>query len=73
MLRLKVVKAAVNCVTLGVDLQGRRGARIYRARRASGPYEEVGVAHGERYVDAAELEPGTGLGHWRGGDFCGSR
>ncbi len=58
MLRLKVVKAAVNCVTLGVDLQGCRGARIYRARRVSGPYEEVGVVHGERYVDAADLEPG---------------
>ncbi len=58
MVRLEVLKAAVNCVTLQVDLQGERGARVYRARRASGPYEEVGVAYEERYVDGADLEPG---------------
>ena len=58
MVKLEVLKAAVNCVILGVDLQGNRGVRIYRARRASGPYEEVGVAYGERYVDGADLEPG---------------
>ncbi len=58
MVRLEVLKAAVNCVVLGVDLQGNRGVRIYRARRASGPYEEVGVAYGERYVDGAYVEPG---------------
>ena len=56
--RLKVVKTAINSVTLSVDLQGNPGARIYRARRASGPYEEVGVARGETYVDTAALEPG---------------
>ena len=58
MLKLKVLQAAVNRVRLGVDLAGRPGARIYRSRRAAGPYEEVGVAFEETYDDTAHLEPG---------------
>ena len=38
MLRLKVKEAAVNYVTLDIDLKGNKGARIYRSRRASGLY-----------------------------------
>ncbi len=57
-LKLKVKDAAVNCVTLDVDLEGNPGARIYRSRRASGPYEEVGLARERTYVDSADLEPG---------------
>ena len=58
MLKLKVKDAAVNCVTLDVDLEGNPGARIYRSRRASGPCEEVGLACERTYVDSADLEPG---------------
>ena len=58
MLNLRVLKSAVNCVTLGVDLQDQNVARIYRARRSSGPYEEVGVADGGTHVDTVDLEPG---------------
>ena len=58
MSKLRVLKAAVNQVVLRVDLGGQKGARIYRGRRESGPYEEVGVAFEETYVDAADLEPG---------------
>ncbi len=58
MAKLRVLKVGVNQVVLGVDLGGQRGARIYRAGRVSGPYEEVGVAFEERYVDAVDLEPG---------------
>jgi hypothetical protein len=70
---LKVADVAINYVKLSVDLKGldakvpvRKGwelkgllgARICRALRPAGPYEEVGVAHEETYVDAADLEPG---------------
>ncbi len=58
MLALKVLKAEVNRVVLRVDLKEHKGARIFRAHRPSGPYEEVGVAFEERYVDAADLEAG---------------
>jgi hypothetical protein len=58
MVKLKVLKTAVNHVTLAVDLRKANLARIYRARRASGPYEEIGIAFEDPYVDAMELEPG---------------
>ena len=58
MLKLKILQAAVNRVRLGVDLAGQTGARIYRSRRAVGPYEEVGVAFEETYDDTVHLEPG---------------
>jgi len=58
MTKLKVLKIAVNSVTLGLDLGDARIARIYRARRASGPYDEIGVAEGEVYVDTGDLVPG---------------
>ena len=58
MLRVRVKDAAVNCVTLGIDLKGNQAARIYRSRRASGPYEEVGLARDRTYIDSADLEPG---------------
>ena len=58
MLRVRVKDAAVNCVTLGFDLKGNQAARIYRSRRASGPYEEVGLARDRTYIDSADLEPG---------------
>ena len=56
--RLKVQESAANRVHLVVDLQGHQGARIYRARRKVGPYDEVGVAYEDAYVDAADLVPG---------------
>ena len=58
MLKLNVLNAEINRVTLRVDLQNHKGAHIYRAHRPSGPYEAVGVAFEETYVDAADLEPG---------------
>ena len=58
MLKVKVVSREVNCVTLQIDLGRYRGARIYRARRAVGPYEEVGLAQKKTYVDSAALAPG---------------
>jgi len=58
MLKIKVLGAAVNCVTLEIDLERKEGARIYRSRRAAGPYEEVGVARERVYVDSAAMAPG---------------
>ena len=58
MLKLQVLQVAVNHVRLGVNLAGHTGARIYRSRRASGPYEEVGLAFDETYDDTVHLEPG---------------
>ena len=58
MMKLKVLQVAVNQVRLGVDLAGHAGARIYRSRRATGPYEEVGLAFDETYDDTVHLEPG---------------
>jgi len=57
-LELKALEIAVNRVQLRVDLQGGRGARIYRARRKAGPYDEVGIAFEDVYVDATDLVPG---------------
>ena len=56
--KAQILDVAVNKVTLRINLQDQRGMRIYRARRESGPYEEVGVAFEETYVDSAALEPG---------------
>ncbi len=58
MIKLKLAKAELNRVSLKVDLQGHDGAYIYRARRVAGPYEEVGVARSDTYVDTADLEAG---------------
>ncbi len=70
MVKLRVLKVAVNCVKLGVNLEGHTGARIYRSRRASGPCEEVGLAFEETYTDAVYLEPGKTYFYravaWRG-------
>ena len=44
---------------LGLDLKGRAGARIYRARRPTGSFEEAGVARKTPYVDDAAVEPGS--------------
>lgn len=57
-MKLRTLDAAVNRVNLSVDLQGSAGARIHRAVRRSGPYEEVGTTFEETYVDAVDLEPG---------------
>jgi len=74
--KLKVTDAAANCVTLRVELQKERGARIYRARRKTGPYEEVGVAYEETYVDSADLVPGATYYYkaqpWNGPYLCPS-
>jgi len=55
---LTVLEAAVNRVTLRVDLQGHACARIYRSGRKAGPYEAVGIAYGATCVDVADLTPG---------------
>ena len=58
MLKLSVLQVEVNRVRLGVELADHAGARIYRSRRATGPFEEVGVAFEETYDDTVHLEPG---------------
>ena len=58
LLKIKVLQTAVNGVTLQVDLKRGSGARIYRSLRATGPYEEVGLAPKRIYVDTATLTPG---------------
>ena len=58
MLKLQVLQVAMNQVRLGVGLAGATGARIYRSRKATGPYEEVGLAFDETYDDTVYLEPG---------------
>ncbi|MXX13526.1 MAG: hypothetical protein F4Z86_08775, partial [Gemmatimonadetes bacterium] len=55
---LKILDTAVNCVTLRVACKDARGMRIYRADRADGVFEEVGVTREDRFVDAADLIPG---------------
>ena len=55
---LKILDTAVNCVTMQVACKDARGMRIYRADRADGVFEEVGVAREDRFVDAAGLTPG---------------
>ena len=76
MLELKIVDTAVNCVTFQVELQKHRGARIYRARRKAGPYEEVAVAYEETYVDSADIQPGATYYYkafpWNGPYLCPS-
>ncbi len=57
-LKIKILNTAVNCVTLQIDLARQLGARIYRAQRAGGPYEEVGLAQKKIFVDTAALTPG---------------
>ena len=57
-LRIRILGAAENCVTLRIYLEQFRCARVYRAKKASGPYEEVGLAQDRTYVDAASVEPG---------------
>ena len=54
----EVLETAANRVNLRVDLEGHRGARICRAPRKSGPYEEVGVAYEPDFADSADLKPG---------------
>lgn len=56
--KLKLKGAAVNHVKLDVDMNGAQGARIFRSRRLGGPYEEVGLARQQTYVDSANIEPG---------------
>ena len=55
---LKILDTAVNCVTMQVACKDARGMRIYRADRADGAFEEVGVAREEQFVDVADLIPG---------------
>ena len=55
---LKILDTAVNCVTLRVACKDARGMRIYRADRADGVFEEVGVTREDRFVDVADLIPG---------------
>ena len=40
---LKILDKAVNCVTVQVECEDARGMRIYRADRADGVFEEVGI------------------------------
>ena len=55
---LKILDTDVNCVTMQVECEDARGMRIYRADRADGAFEEVGIAREDRFVDAADLIPG---------------
>jgi hypothetical protein len=57
-MELQVLSVTVNCITLGIDRAGSSAARIYRARQASGRYEEIGTAWADTFKDTSDREAG---------------